>query len=67
MELFSVIFNTILQPQDMGVAILEGCNIDYFMLRGGMLAFQVVEGYNCLDHVVLIGDTKKSKDANDLI
>ncbi len=61
MELFSVVFNTILQPQDMGVIILEGCNIDYFMLRDGMLASQVIEGHNCLDHVILIGDTKKSK------
>ncbi len=47
--------------KDMVVTILEGCNIDYFMLRGGMLTFQVIEGYSCLDHVVLIGDTKKLK------
>jgi hypothetical protein len=45
----------------MVVTILEGCNIDYFMLRGGMLTFQVIEGYSCLDHVVIIGDTKKLK------
>jgi len=60
-ELFNVVFSTILQPQDMGVTVLEGCNIDNFMLIGGMLAFQVIEGYSCLDHVVLSGDTKKSK------
>ncbi len=62
MELFSVVLNTILQPQDMGVTILEGWNIDYFMLRGGMLAFQVIEGYSCFEHVIL----KNPKDANDL-
>jgi hypothetical protein len=26
-----------------------------------MLAFQVIEGYSCIDNVVLIGDIKKSK------
>jgi hypothetical protein len=26
-----------------------------------MLTFQVIEGYSCFEHVVLIGDTKKSK------
>jgi hypothetical protein len=45
----------------MGVTNLEGRNIDNFMLRGGMLTFQVIEGYSCFEHVVLIGDTKKSK------
>ncbi len=61
MELFSVVFNTILQPQDMDITIQKGYNIDYFMLRAGMLAFQVIEGYSCIDNVVLIGDIKKSK------
>jgi hypothetical protein len=65
-KLSCMILGTILQSQGMGATIAEICNNNYFILGGDVLAFQVIEGYSCLDQVHLtLVILSNPKNAND--
>jgi hypothetical protein len=61
-----MILGTILQSQGMGATIEEICNNNYLMLGGDVFAFQVIEGYSCLDHLhfslVILSNPKNAND-----
>jgi hypothetical protein len=65
-KLSCMISGTILESQGMGATIEEICNNSYFILGGDVLAFQVIEGYGCLDQVHLtLLILSNLKNAND--